>query len=172
MNHTDPAETDLAWRGYSGWAMLPSFAVCILLSAVLLMGGWFFDEIRGIGERVGSLAFFYIVWAIWIVQGVRWLYRGATYVYRLTPRHIFIDRGFMWPPEPAIDLTKVTRIEVGSNALARLFGAGWLCVYIEGREPVCLSGLLRPKEFARLIEAAVKSMKNPSPGPSPKRGGE
>ena len=45
---TDPSQRDLAWRGYSGWAMLPSFFVCIALSVVVLTSGWFFDDIRGI----------------------------------------------------------------------------------------------------------------------------
>ncbi len=163
MNVTDPAEPDLAWRGYSGWAMLPSFAICFLLSAAALTARWFFEDVREFGERSSRLIFFSIAGVIWGVQISRWLYRGSTYIYRLTPRHLYIDRGFRWPPEPPVDLTKVTKVEFGSNLLARLVGAGWVCVYVEGREPVCMSGLLQPSVFAEEIEATVKKAQAPNP---------
>lgn len=161
MNNSDPSESDLAWRGYSGWAMLPSFTVCILLSVVLLTSRWFIEDVRGIGEKIGSLVFFWITWAIWGIQILRWLYRGASYVYRLTPKHLFIDRGFLHSPELPIALASVTRVEVGSNLLARFFNAGWVCVFVERREPVCMSGLLFPEQFAREIEAAIKNARAP-----------
>ena len=90
----DPAEQDIAWCPYSGKAMLPSFIVCGVLSIALLTSGWFFEDIRGIGQDYGSLIFFQITIAIWLVQGCRWLYRGSTYVYRLTNKHLYIDVGF------------------------------------------------------------------------------
>src|SRR5215470_6571479 len=93
---SDPSQPDLAWRGYSGWAMLPSFLVCLLLSAVLLMSSWFFDEAKGIVHQIGSLTVFALAVAIWIVQLFRWFYRGACYVYRLTPHSLFVDRGFLY----------------------------------------------------------------------------
>jgi membrane protein YdbS with pleckstrin-like domain len=153
---TDPAEPDVAWRGYSGWAMMPSTVVCFLLSAVLLTSGWFFDDVRAIGNRVGSFVLFWMTGVIWTVQILRWFYRGASYVYRLTPKHLYVDRGFLYWPEPGIDLTKVSKVEAGSNPLARLFDAGWVCLTIEGREPVCLSGLEHPAEFASSIQAAAQ----------------
>lgn len=156
MNNTDPAETDLAWRGYSGWAMLPSTVVCFLLSAVLLTSGWFFDDVRAIGKRVGSLVLFWATGVIWAVQIIRWFYRGASYVYRLTPRHLYIDKGFWYHPMAPIDLAKVSKVEVGSNPLARLFDAGWVYLSVDGRESVCLSGLQNPAEFARMILETVK----------------
>lgn len=155
MNNTDPAEPELAWRGYSGWAMLPSFTVCLLASIVLLTARWFVEEVSNLSDRVGTLVFFGATLLIWIVQILRWMYRGASYVYRLTPKHLFIDRGVFDCPHPPIDLTKVIKVEAGSNFLTSFFSAGWVHLTIEGREPVCLSGLLYPDLFAQEIEGAV-----------------
>ena len=159
MTSTDPSFRDLAWRGYSGWAMLPSFLFCGLLSLLLLTGSWFFEEMRGFGREVGSLIFFMVTAAIWLGQMLRWLYRGATYVYRLTPKFLFLDRGFLYGPIVAVDLAKVTAIQWGSNALSRLFGVGWVVVTVEGREPERLTGILRPAAFAEEIDEAVRKTK-------------
>src|SRR5436305_1967938 len=95
----DPSQPDLAWRSYSTAAMLPSFVLCGAASAILLMGHWFFDEARGVVQQIGSLTLFALALAIWIVQLFRWLYRGTTYMYRLTPLAVFVDRGFLYDAE-------------------------------------------------------------------------
>jgi membrane protein YdbS with pleckstrin-like domain len=159
MSLNDPAQTDLAWRGYSGWAMLPSFFLCGLVSIALLTSGWFFEDIRGISQEVGSLVFFFIALGIWIGQLLRWLYRGATYIYRLTPARLYLDRGFLYNPEPAVELSKVIDVEWGCNALCRFFGVGFVVLHSEGREAVTLTGVLRPAAFAEEIREAVKNVK-------------
>jgi hypothetical protein len=159
MSTDDPSQPDLSWRGFSGWAMLPSFALCIVLSAVLLTGGWYIDEMRGLGERFGWWVFFQITVAIWIVQLLRWLYRGASYVYRLTPKFLYVDRGFLYSPIPAIDLAKVMKVSWGSGFFGRVLGVGWVVVEAAEREPIALTGLLRPAAFAEEIEAVVAKAK-------------
>jgi len=151
----DPAQPDIVWHGYSGWAMLPSFVVCGVLSLFLLMGGWFFDDARSLADQFGSLAFFALTWAIWIVQLFRWIYRGSTYVYRLTARALYLDLGFLYPPERPIELKMVTKVEWGSNVLGRFFGVGWVAVCENDREVVTFTGIVRPAAFAEQIEAAV-----------------
>jgi membrane protein YdbS with pleckstrin-like domain len=150
----DPSHRDLAWRGYSGWAMLPSFTVCVLLSLALLTGSWFFEDMRGIGQEVGMLIFFAATMVIWVAQLFRWLYRGATYIYRLTPASLFVDRGFLYRPEAAVELGDITSVHWGSNALNRFFGVGWVVLSFATREPVTLTGILRPAAFAEEIQAA------------------
>ena len=159
MTRTDPSLPDLAWRGYSGWAMLPSFAVCVLLSLLLLTGSWYIEQMRVISQEVGSLIFFAATAAIWLGQLLRWLYRGATHVYRLTPALLFLDRGFLYDPEPAIDLTNVTGVRWGSSALGQFFGVGWVEVAATAMKPETLTGILRPAAFAEEIEAAIKKAK-------------
>ena len=155
----DPSQPDLAWRGYSGWAMLPGFVICGVLTAFLLMSSYILDDVRGIVQKIGYLAVFAVAGAIWIFQLFRWLYRGAAYVYRLTPKFLFVDRGFLYNPEPAVDLAKVVKVKWGADWLGRFFGVGWVAVGAEGRDELTLTGLRRPAAFAEEIEAAVKKTK-------------
>jgi membrane protein YdbS with pleckstrin-like domain len=162
----DPSQTDLAWRGYSGWAMLPGFVVCGVISALLLTSTWFFDEARGVVAQIGSLAVFGIVWAIWIFQIFRWFYRGATYVYRLTPRFLFVERGFLYNPTPAIDLFRVGVVKWSAGWLGRFFGVGSVTLEGEGGAEFTMTGIRRPAAFAEEIEAAVKRVKTSSLSPT------
>ena len=152
----DEAEPDLAWKGYSSAAMLPSFLVCLLLSALLLTGGWFFEEVRGLGEEEGSFIFFAATVAVWVVQAVRWLYRGASYVYRLTPRHVFLDWGFLYYPVPPVPLGQVVAVTWGYAFWGRPFRVGWVRLRVEGGREECLVGIKRPRAFAELIEKHVR----------------
>jgi uncharacterized membrane protein YdbT with pleckstrin-like domain len=155
----DPAEQDLAWKGYSSAAMLPSFLVCAALSAVLLTGGWFFEEIRGLGEEEGSFLLFGAAIAVWTAQIVRWFYRGATYVYRLTPRHLFIDWGFLYWPVPPVELARVASVTWRHALWGRPFGVGWVRVRTDDGREVDLIGIKRPAAFAALIQKWVKQAK-------------
>lgn len=154
----DPSQPDLAWRSYSGWTMIPSFLLCIGLTVVLLMSRWFFDEARSLVEQFSLLGLFGVTWAIWLVQLFRWFYRGSTYVYRLTPQFIFIDRGFLYMPEPPIPLAEVTKVEWGTDLFGRYTGIGWVSVYISNREIETMTGILRPAAFAEEIEAIIKKV--------------
>jgi membrane protein YdbS with pleckstrin-like domain len=158
----DPAQTDLSWRGYSGWAMLPSIIVCGAMSITLLTGSWFSDEMRLFGQEAGRFIFFAITFAIWAGLLLPWFYRGATYIYRLTPQYLFLDRGFLYGPQPPIELAKVARVDWGSNALCRFFGVGRVVVGIDDAVPITLPGIWRPAAFAEEIEAAVNKLKGMS----------
>jgi membrane protein YdbS with pleckstrin-like domain len=159
MSTDDPSQPDLAWRGHSGWAMLPSFVVCFLVSVALLTSGWFFEDIRGIGQEVGSWIFFQITAVIWIVQLLRWVYRGASYIYRLTPKFVYVDRGFLYSPVPAIPLCDVTKVTWSAGFFGRFLGVGSVIIDVEVRGPVTLTGLLQPAAFAEEIETAVAKAK-------------
>jgi uncharacterized membrane protein YdbT with pleckstrin-like domain len=153
----DEAEIDLAWKGYSSAALLPSFLVCAALSLVLLTGGWFFETIRGLGEEEGSFIFFGATIAIWVIQIVRWFYRGASYIYRLTPRHLFIDWGFLYNPVPPVPLNQVTGVTWGYALLGRPFRVGWVQVGVAGGRQESLVGIKRPGAFSELIKKWVQS---------------
>src|SRR5262249_31087178 len=135
---------------------MPSFLVCLALSVLLLTGGWFFEGIRGLGEESGSFTFFAATIAIWTVQAVRWLYRGATYIYRLTPRHLFVDWGFLYYPVPPLELARVTAVRWGWMVLGRPFRVGWVRVRLESGREECLIGIQRPQGFAELIQKWVR----------------
>jgi uncharacterized membrane protein YdbT with pleckstrin-like domain len=159
MSAPDPSQPDLAWRGYSGWAMLPSFVICVLITLALLTGGWFFEDVRGIGQEFGWLVYLEIAAAVWMVQLLRWLYRGASFVYRLTPAFLYVDFGWLYNPTPPVELARVTKVAWGSDLFGRLLGTGRVVIECEGRAPLTLTGVLRPAAFAEEIEATVKKRK-------------
>jgi uncharacterized membrane protein YdbT with pleckstrin-like domain len=153
----DPAEREQAWRGYSGWAMLPSFVICLLISLALLTGGWFFEDIRGFGDEHGSYLFFVIVWIIWFVQIARWIYRGSTFCYRLTDKHLLIDRGFLHLPIAPIPLREIALVQWGSNVVYRLFSLGWVTVHLKNGTRQQMSGVHEPEPFAKLIQTQMRA---------------
>jgi membrane protein YdbS with pleckstrin-like domain len=161
--YADPSHSDLAWRGYSSWAMLPSFVVCGALSAALLLSRWVFDDVRNFDDEVGSLVVFAVVLAIWLAQLFRWIYRGTTYTYRLTPRALFIDRGFLYNAEPSIDLLRIAKIDWGAHWLGRYSGVGWISIHTDDGGKRTLPGILRPAAFAEEIQAAMHKAKGAAP---------
>jgi hypothetical protein len=153
----DPAEPDLAWKGYSSAALLPSFLVCVVATLLLLTGGWFFEDIRGLGQEVGSLVFFGLTAVIWIVQALRSLYLGATYVYRLTPRHLFIDRGFLNRPVPPVELASVAEVVWGHGWLGGFIDVGWVLVRRGDGAEEWLTGIKHPAAFAAQVRQQLKA---------------
>jgi hypothetical protein len=159
LSAADPGQQDLAWKGFSSAALLPSFLACAALTLLLLTGGWFFEEIRVIGEEVGWFLFFGLTIVIWAVQTLRVLYRGATYVYRLTPRYLFIDRGFLSRRAEPLDLASVIDVVWGHGWLGGPFDVGWVLVRGgDGREE-WLTGIKHPGAFAAQIRHQAKSAK-------------
>lgn len=161
----DPSLPDLAWRSYSGWAMLPSFGLCILLSVLLLSGDWLISELRSTYRAAGPLVLTLIA-AIWVFQLIRWTYRRITYTYRLTPRTLFVDRGFLYAPEPPVDLGTVTEVQWGRNAIQRLVGVGWVRLIREKGEPITLTGLWHPARFAADLQGLARQIRE-----GPNKGG-
>ena len=152
----DPAEPDLVWRSHSGWSMLPSFVICGLISVAMLAIGWVFHELEFLRHATAHAATVACISALWLMQLFRWAYRAITVTYRLTPMHLFVDRGPLYPPIPAIALTDIAVIHTVANLCDRMLGTGWLSLEIAGRTSrVRLDGVLRPKSFAGQIREAM-----------------
>lgn len=157
--YPDPAETVIAQRGYSAWAMLPSFLLCALLSILLLLSGWLFGELRGLGENMGSWILFWITGIFWAFQLLHWLYRGASYVYVLTNTRLLVDRGFRWGPTPPVELDEVIEVKWGMHHFSRPFHVGWIELTTrDGRKEV-LRGILNPREFAWLLQTQLSKLR-------------
>lgn len=155
----DPAELDLYWAGHSGWAMLPGAVIGAALSAVVMLAAPSVGDWVNLSPDTTAFIRFWIVLVGWVAAGVVWAYRGASYVYRLTPRHMFVEYGMLYRPVPPIPLRDVTSVEYRAGMLRRLFGVGALVVRAEGRPPIRLSGIFRPNQFARVIRRAVQEAK-------------
>ena len=153
---TDPAEPDLYWAGHSGWAMLPGLVVGLLLSVVVMFGLTSVGEWVNLDPQTTAFVRFWVVLLGWLVAGVVWAYRGASFVYRLTPNHLYVEFGMIYRPVPPIPLADIEKIEYRAWALRRLFGVGALIVRAAGRPPVVLSGIYRPRQFEAAIRRAMK----------------
>jgi membrane protein YdbS with pleckstrin-like domain len=152
----DPSEPDLYWAGHSGFAMLPGVVVGALASAVVMLGLPPFGELISLPEDWTAFLRFWLVLLGWVAAGLVWSYRGAAFVYRLTPSHLFTDFGILYRPVRPVPLSIVTKVEGGAWALRRLFRVGSVTVYAEGREPLRMSGVFRPELFTDAIRAAVE----------------
>jgi membrane protein YdbS with pleckstrin-like domain len=153
---TDPAEPDLYWAGHSGWAMLPGLVVGLVLSVVVMFGLTSLGDWLDLKSETTAFVRFWVVLVGWLIAGVVWAYRGASFVYRLTPRHLFVDFGMLFRPVPPIPLDRIAGIERRAWALRRLFGVGSVILRVEGRPPVRLRGIYRPHRFEAAIRRAMK----------------
>jgi membrane protein YdbS with pleckstrin-like domain len=153
---TDPAEPDLYWAGHSGWAMLPGFVVGLVLSVVVMFGLTSAGDLVNLNPETTAFIRFWVVLIGWVVAGVVWAYRGSSFVYRLTPQHLFVDFGLVYRPVPPIPLDEIEGIESRAWALRRLFGVGAVIVKAKDRPPVVMSGIFRPPQFVAAIRRAMK----------------
>jgi hypothetical protein len=145
-------EVDLWWGSYSGWTMLPSFAVCTLLSGIIVVAVW--QVLPREYVRTTILSLWLVVWS---VQLVRWGRRIFGWNYRLTTRRLFQDRGIRVTRFLQVDLTEVAQVAVRSQGLERWLGIGQLHVTFEkvSFSPMILEGVRDPSRVAELIRRAV-----------------
>jgi membrane protein YdbS with pleckstrin-like domain len=158
----DPAEPDLYWAGHSGWAMLPGFVLGVLASAAVMLSAPPIGKWVNMPPDWTAFLRFWLVLLGWIAAGIVWLYRGASFVYRLTPLRLYADFGMVYPPTPPIPLVEIVEIECRSWSLRRWFRVGSVIVRTQGRPPVRLRGIFRPDRFADAIRAAVRAAKGDS----------
>lgn len=150
---TDPAEPDLYWAGPSGWAMIPGALLGGVLSAVLMFGGPPVAARIGMDADWGTFLWFWVAIAGWAAAGLVWAYRGACFVYRLTPRHLYTDFGPLYRPMAPVELRAVTAVECPVGPLRRLLNVGPVVVRV-GDRPLRLPGVFRPDAFAQAIRDA------------------
>lgn len=161
---SEPALIDRAWRGYDPRAGFPVVAVAVAVSAALLSGRWYLEELSWLAERAGALAVYAMALAVWPGLLAVLLYRMVTYTYRLTDRAVLIDRGFLSRPEPPVWLADLTGAEATAGWLGRQLGFGRVNLRAGGRE-VTLTGVADPVGFATAIRDAAAKLKR-APGAS------
>jgi hypothetical protein len=144
-------ETDLWWGSWSGWTMLPSMVVCLLLTGIVVWGAWALVERRFLQLTVWTLA-----GLIWLVQVCRWSSWLFGCNYRLTTRRLVIWRGH-WPTvHVLIPLDALTQVRVAPYSHSRWTGIGRVIVGVKDREgDVVLEGIRSPEAIAALVTAAA-----------------
>jgi len=155
------AETDLWWGSYAGRTMTFSFAVCVLLTALIYAGVHTLVHERGWLQ----LAFGGFASALWLVQLTRWCHRFFTYNYRLTTRFLYVDRGFLRLIAQRFALEGIDSVEVRSSKVGAALGVGDVWVFLE--DPVqpaaVLEGLVAPQRAVELIRDAVRKAREINP---------
>src|SRR5262245_22311950 len=107
---TPPApaeEVELWWGAYSGWAMTPSFVVCVLLTGLIIWASWHW--MPGGWVKVTAVAASGVVW---LVQLARWAYRALGHNYRLTDRRLWLAHGIRRRAISAVELSGVEKVTV------------------------------------------------------------
>ncbi|HTK76903.1 MAG TPA: PH domain-containing protein [Gemmataceae bacterium] len=146
-------EAVLVRTGYHGRTLLPStiLLVGLTIGGPIVAGAY-------VPPAWGMTAFGLPLAALWLVQLIRCVYRVLFYDYRLTERHLELRRGWLYPAVAPLDLATV------GGVIATRWPFGWLtgtgCVRIspegDGKPQVILTGVRRPRAFARQIEEAAR----------------
>jgi len=146
-------EVDLWWGSYAGRTLTPSFAACVLLTAVI-----YAVVHEAVPERGWTqLAFVGCAGIVWGVQLTRWCHRFFTCNYRLTTRYLYVDSGIRPLVARRVAVRSIDRLEVRNNRLGRWLDVGdvWVFVKDTAELPAVLRGLHHPHKAGELIRAAV-----------------
>jgi hypothetical protein len=153
----DPAEPDLYWAGHSGWAMVPGFVLGVIASAAVMLSAPPIGRWVDMPPDWTAFLRFWLVFLGWVAAGIVWAYRGASFVYRLTPLRLYMDFGMLYRPVPPIALVEIDDVECRAWRLGRTFAIGSVIVNAKDRAPIRLRGIFNPRRFADAIRAAVRS---------------
>jgi hypothetical protein len=139
-----PQETDAWWGSYSGWTMMPSTVVCLVLTALIAWGAW-----RLLDKGWVQLSVLTLAGGLWLAQAFRWCYRVFGYNYRLTTRRLVQTRGILYDAVE-VDLAAVTKVEARRSPADWLVGVGNVCITLEDPlgTKVILEGVSHPGQVA------------------------
>jgi hypothetical protein len=153
-------EVDVWWGSYAGRAMMPSFAVCVLLTAASFWAARHLAPERGLLQ----LTFTGFASVVWLVQLLRWSHRYFTCNYRLTTRYLYVDRGFMPLVAQRFALRTIRKVDIHCNKLEMALGVGDVWIYFEdsSRPPAVLAGLVQADRAAETIRDTVRKFGEPS----------
>lgn len=145
-------ELDLWWGSFSGWAMLPSFGLCLLATGLIAWLRWLLVPSWMVLYTIEGLT-----GALWIVQLTRWVYRVFGYNYRLTNRRLFVDRGWLYSDAHRVDLLQVQNVRVAAGWWQRIIGAGNVVLEMNGdpRITLVLEAVRFPQRVARQLQHII-----------------
>jgi hypothetical protein len=157
-------EVDVWMGAYSGRALWPSFLACGLLTAALAGGAWYLWAVHQADPFLMKYLVYALATALWLYQLGRWAYRTVSRTYRLTTRHLYRDRGFQYPADGSVALSRVAAVRVDRTPLERLIGVGRVRVSVEGQpEALVLEGVYDPERVAHLIRETVRHARGARP---------
>src|SRR3974390_963709 len=125
---TSRQEVELWWGGYAVRTMLPSLAVCVLLTAAMIGTAAYLSSDSAKQGTWARWFAYHLMLLLWLVQSVRWAYRVAGYEYRLTTHRLYCIWGPLFTPPSPVALADIKSIHVKQSALVRWLGAGEVVV--------------------------------------------
>ena len=144
-------EVDVWWGSYSGRAMAPHLALCVLVSAAILTAAFF------LGAWLDTRL------ARWVAQGLMlllWLALFGTSIsrclgvnYRLTNRRLYVQRGFRHPAEPGLEIARIRNLEIRQSPAEAWLGVGRIVIdQVDAQNPRrILAGVYEPQTIVRLL---------------------
>jgi membrane protein YdbS with pleckstrin-like domain len=168
----DPAHRDLGWYGYSPWTLLPLALPLIVVSAVVWLGRWYFEDLSELADRIGTWTLFVLAWGAWPLFLLVWAYRTITYTYRLTDRALLVDFGFRHPYQPPVPLEQIIEITVHQGVIGRYLNVGQVHIRTPERS-VLLPGVHAPQGLVNALRQAQHQRLNShdTPRSTPSGGG-
>jgi hypothetical protein len=162
-------ETDVWWGGYAGRTMLPSFVGCVLITAVIGVGAFFFWWIEGSPPLLVRYSAYVLAGGVWLFQLGRWTYRVVTLTYRLTTRRLAVERMLSRSPWCGVNLRQVRMVLVQRRPWERWLKVGRLLVYAE-TEPLpllILDGVYEPEHVAVQVRLLAQQARERQKGVPP-----
>ncbi len=139
-------ETDVWWGAYSAWTLLPSTAVCIVLTAAFAWAAWSF-----LHPPQAHLAFWSVCAALWIGQGAMCWRHVFGYSYRLTTRRLLVMHGHFWWKRYQVNLAEIEEVRIKRDRIARWLDLGTLVIGTRDGARLAVDGVRRAHEVAERI---------------------
>lgn len=153
-------EVDLWWGSYAGRTMLAGFIAWGAVSLAILAGAlllWLTEIMDPYVVRYSTYA---LLALIWLVQLGICLYRILTWNYRLTTRHLFVERSFFPSPFQRVELVQIAGVNVDQSPLVRFVGVGRVRISTtDGARVLVLEGVRDPNRIAGKIRKLVSQAK-------------
>jgi Bacterial PH domain len=153
----DRQETDVWWGSYAGRTMLPGFLTSGIITLALVLLAWYCYSTGRMTASHARRAVEGPATLIWLMLLLHCGYRMIAWNYRLTTRHLFLERGFHTPAGGGIKLTRIAQVLVQRNVLERWVGVGRLRILLtDAPEPLILEGIRNPEHIAVEIRRRVE----------------
>lgn len=149
-------EIDLWWGSWSGWTMLPSILISVVLTGLIVGWAWTFVDRRFVQLTVWTLA-----GCIWLVQILRWSLRYFGCNYRLTTRRLILYQGHLRTVFVILPLNSIQQVRIVPYSHSRWTGVKRLLIRTQERKgEIELGGVAEPQRVADLIREASGKVKD------------
>jgi hypothetical protein len=148
-------EVELWWGAYAGRTMWPSFVLTGFLALAVIIGAWYGWAVRGFDRLTMRYGAYAIIGCLAVVQFGRWAQRIVMWNYRVTTRHLYIERSFINKRRPAYPLARLRDVAVVQDATNRIVDVGLVRLALDDETIINLPGIHQPAKVASLIKRAI-----------------